>query len=201
MSVRSAPSISHRACQLYFIIIRRCSTHRATITVFKNRRCAHPGALFPHRPAWPRPVRPHARHALRSTIARAARPHAQRKPRLAGRRGRAGIQVGPQCAAGWVRGVVCRAARREASRGPAPFCVGRRGAAAVRRYVVRFAHLVRPFRDFRSPRRAVLHLFFFFWSTQLPTPQIYLDDAGIYPALFEQPCACGAASPRTFCFR
>jgi hypothetical protein len=38
----------------------------------------------------------------------------------------------------------------------------------------------------------------FFLSTQLPTPQIYLDDAGIYPALFEQPCACGAASRELF---
>jgi hypothetical protein len=113
--------------------------------VLKNRRRAHPCALLAHRPARLRTMHPHARDARRTSRPRAPRPRAQRFPGLLstlvpvvfsrglrGKRGATDVQVGPRRAAGWVCGFVGRAARGAAPRGAEPFCVGWRGAAAVR---------------------------------------------------------------------
>lgn len=85
-------------------------------------------------------MRPHARHALRTTRPCATRALSQPLPGLLKRR--PGIQVGSQCASGRIHGVRCGAACGEESRGLAHVCVGRRGVAPVRRYVVRAPYLV-----------------------------------------------------------
>ena len=78
--------------------------------VFTNRRCTHTGTLFPHRPARPRPMHPHPRHALRAAQARTTRPFSHRLPGPASAQ-RADTQVGPHRLAGRLCGFVGGAAR------------------------------------------------------------------------------------------
>ncbi len=115
--------------------------------VVENRGCAHPSSVFAHHTPWSSTMRPHARHAERSTRPRTTRPLSQPLPRLLRW---AGIQVGSQCASSRIPGVLCGAACGEEFRGLAHLCMGWRGVTPLRRHVVRAPYLVCPLCDFAS---------------------------------------------------
>ena len=133
----------------HYIITRPHLLNVFSPLVIENCGRPRPSSVRAHHTPWSSPMRPHARHALRSTRPRAARPLSRAQPRLFGW---AGVQVGSQCASRRIPGVRCGAACGEESRGLAHLCVGWRGVTPLRRHVVRAPYLVCPIR-FSSPRR------------------------------------------------
>jgi hypothetical protein len=123
-------------------------------------------------------MRPHARHAPRSTRPRTARPLSRHLPRLLGW---AVIQVGSQCASRRIPGVRCGAACGKESRGLEHLCMGCRGITSLRRHVVRAPYLVC---SVPPPPPNLLKLTLFL---KLPSSQVHFNLAWFDLTPTEQP--------------